>query len=409
MKIAVYAQEEFQSDFAAVLQAHEVEFADEGGDLLEALREFDSRCFDRFVIMDEAAGDGEVVGALREFVDGPRADRSNMLPVFVSNALREQPSSFYHALVMELGIEQVIACREGSDYDYFGDLVRTLRYPLRRSDVAHLCAKEEQREELAQAAAQFRVGDEPFDYRKTTRIAFAQPARRNGSTHTAYACAAFLSSLGMRVALVGSEAHMATIRRAYPRIPFDDDAGCLCFPGIDMYAGDGYSAVPDGYDYVLIDQGTALWLYEHKDASLIKRANAQLDVFKHVDHRVMCSFASPSGMWEFAREDIKAMGPRLMATTTFSVFGAGSPEIRAAFERRLAGLSERARFVSMPYLPAPLFIKQPQDAPEAVVEMLRKVVSPWALRRAEAAACPAADPQPEERAREGLFKRMFNR
>lgn len=381
MRIAVYAQRDFWEDFSQVLQAHEVEIADPSDvDLLSCLRAYDEVRFDRFVIMDEAAGDAEVISALSSFVNEPRAERSNMLPVFVSNALREQPSVFYRKLIFELGVEQVIARDdEPGDYDYFGELVKSLRYPLRRSDVARLCASpESQAPARSQALPRQEAQGSPVlvDYRRTTRIVFAQPDKRNGSTHTAYACAAALRTLGFRVALVISEDHMATVRRVYPFVPFDAEIGRLSLAGVDMYIGDSPVAAPDGYDYVLCDQGLAFWLFDHDDIRRQTVADLQRDVYGHADMRVMCSLIAPIGAWEFARERIKAMGARNMALTTFCVFGAPTPESEDAMRRRVESLSERARFVAVPFIGAPLLIRRAEDIPDAIVDLLRPALPP---------------------------------
>lgn len=377
MKIAVFAQRDFWEDFSQVLQAHEVELVDPGEvDLITALRAFDGRRFDRFVIMDEAAADAEVQGSLEVFVNEPRAERSNMEPVFVSNAFRERPSAFYRTLIMDLGITQVIARDgEGEDYDYFGALVRSLRYPLRRSDVMCLCARPE--EPACAPSASEREALAPqrhVDYRRTTRIVFAQPDRRSGSTHTAYACAAALRVLGRKVALVVSEAHADKIRKIYPRVPFDAEAGCLMLADIPIYIGDSPTSVPEGFDYVLCDQGLAFWLFDHGDIRNKAVADAQLDVYNHADHRVMCSFVAPIGAWEFGYELIENMGARCMSVTTFSVFGAPTPEFEDRIRMRIASLSDRARFVAMPCVHAPLFMASPDDIPAAVAEILRPVL-----------------------------------
>lgn len=413
MKIAVYAQRDFWEDFAQVLQAHEVEFVDpDARGLLSALREFDAMRFERFVIMDEAVGDREILDALGSFVNEPRAERSNMEPAFVSNAFREQPSGFYRTLVMELGITQVIARAEGDgDYDYFGDLVKSLRYPLRRSDVTRLCASPE-----PQAPVETPVPSKPepqarpalVDYRKTTRIVFAQPDRKNGSTHTAYACAAALRVLGHKVALVVSEAHANKIRQIYPSVPFDAEAGCIMLADIPVYIGDSPTAVPDGFDYVLCDQGLAFWLFDHGDIRNKAVAEAQLDVYNHADHRIMCSFVAPIGAWEFGYELIERMGARSMSITTFSVFGAPTPEFEERIRMRIASLSERARFVAMPCVTAPLFMARPADVPAAVAEILRPVLS-GRDRDALDVRNQAVEPEPEQGSGSSPLRRLFRR
>ena len=412
MRIAVYAQRDFWEDFSQVLQAHEVEIADPSeADLLSSLRSYDEARFDRFVIMDEVVGDAEVLSALDAFVNEPRADRSNMLPVFVSNALRKQPSDFYRTLIMELGVDQVIARGgEGEDYDYFGELVRSLRYPLRRSDVTRLCANPEaQVPPTRPASAKKDALERPIlvDYRRTTRIVFAQPDRRNGSTHTAYACAGSLRSLGFRVALVVAEEHMATVRRVYPHVPFDAEIGRLSLAGVDMYIGDSPVAAPEGYDYVLCDQGLAFWLFDHDDIRRQAVADSQRDVYGHADLRVMCSLIAPIGAWEFARERIKAMGARNMALTTFCVFGAPTPESEDAMRKRVASLSERARFVAMPFIAAPLLIRKADDIPEAIVDLLRPALPP----QTRALFDEKSRPEDEEALQKGSsrLKGLFNR
>lgn len=414
MKIAVFAQRDFWEDFSQVLLAHDVEIVDPADlDLISVLRSFDERRFDRFVIMDEAVPDAEVLSSLEAFVNGPRADRSNMEPVFVSNAFRERPSAFYRSLIMDQGVTQVIARgEEDGDYDYFGMLVRSLRYPLRRSDVAWLCQVKPESRPQAPEKASFdtEMQSHPMlvDYRRTTRIVFAQPDRRSGSTHTAYACAAALRVLGCKVALVVSEAHAGKIKSIYPRIPFDAETGCLMLADIPIYIGDSPTVVPDGFDYVLCDQGLAFWLFDHGDIRNKAVADTQLDVYNHADHRVMCSFVAPIGAWEFGYEVIENMGARCMSKTTFSVFGAPTPEFEERIRMRIASLSERARFVAMPCVHAPLFMASPDDIPAAVAEILLPVLGAKergvldALRRGQ-------EHSPEQIAGKPSFKGLFRR
>lgn len=400
MKIAVYAQEEFRADFAQVLQTHEVEFVDAGADLLEELRAFDALRFDRFVIMDEAVGDRAVLEALEAFVDGPRADRSDMLPVFVSNAFREQPSDFYARLVKDLGVYQVIAC-DGGGYDYFAALVRSLRHPLRRSDVIRLCPAPAQPAARPKTAAP--LSPELGDYRRARRIAVAQPSFKGGSTHLSYAISSTLSALGFDVAVVVLEKEMDAMRRTYPLAPFDPAYRRLRFGSLDIYEGDGSNDVPDVYDYVVSDLGVALWIYTHDDPRMQTRAQAQLDAYRNADFHIVSSIVSPSCSWDFGRDLLLEFTPRVAGSTTFAVHGVPNEDVARMIRARIAERSENARFAEVPYLTAPLFAK---GADPDILELLTPALPPKMQRRGQE---PEPQPEPQPQAKAGPLSRLFRR
>ena len=299
---------------------------------------------------------------------------------------------------MELGVVQVIA-RDGEGYDYFGALVRSLRHPLRRSDVIRLCAAPDQPPARPRAA-------EPLDpalsdYRRARRIAIAQPAPKGGSTHLAFACASTLSALGFDVAAVVLGKEMDSLRRTYPLAPYDSAYGRLRFGSLDVYAGDGSNDVPGIYDYVVADLGLALWLYDHEDPRMQTRAQAQLDAYRNSDFHVVSSFVSPACSWDFGRDLLLELSPRVAGTTTFAVFGVPNEDGARGIRARIAERSGSARFAEVPYLPAPLFAR---EADPLIVELLAPVL-PARMGKAE----PEPEPGPEPERKPGPLSRIFRR
>lgn len=405
MKIAVYAQKDFWGDFEIALAAFEVNLVSPDEDLLTALRRFDAELFDRFVIMDEAASDAAVVTALREFLDGPRADRSYMMPVFVSNAFRSQPSAFYSCLIKELGVEQVIA-RDGDGYDYFAALVRSFRYPLRRSDVLRLCAVQEQeaRCQPVRHTGEQSEGARLVDYRVPKHIVVAQGQPKSGSTHLTFACAKALDNMKFDVAVVISEDDLRCMRQFFPKAPYAEDLGRLEFGRLDIYSGNNPNDVPPQYDYVVCDIGTASWLYRIDDPRHEERSKAQLGVFRRSNLHILSTFVTPSGAWKFGGEQLEEFGARLASSTTFAVFGASVEAVEANIRKRVESMSEGARYATTPYLPLPLFSKH---ADPAIVEMLRPVLPAKRAERALDGVRPEEQNlNEEEKPKKSLLEKM---
>ena len=131
-RIAVYCPDELAVDIDLALSAWETGLADPAAPLAEELRRFDEEGYDCFVVMDGAAGDKEVAGAVAAYGGGMRI-------VFVANSLRSCPSPLFNALVAAGRYDIVANDTSEPTYDYLDAMVKVVMHPKSKQDALKCC------------------------------------------------------------------------------------------------------------------------------------------------------------------------------------------------------------------------------------------------------------------------------